>query len=58
MSNEELHAQMHQDLQERLGRIETAFASVRSDVSKMQGHAYAASAICGLLVSVAGYILK
>lgn len=56
--NDDFHTQVHAAIDTRLQAVESTASQLKSDLSKLQGHIYAAAMICGGLVSVGGYFLN
>ena len=58
MSESELHAQAHEDLNLRLAALEKFANDIRGELSKLQGHIYAGATICGGIIGLLGWVLK
>ena len=50
MSEQEIHAQTHEDISIRLGSVEKITSDIRADLARLEGKIYSASAIAGLIM--------
>ena len=58
MSEQEIHAQTHEDISTRLGSVEKITSDIRADLARLEGKIYSASAIAGLIMGFISFIAQ